>query len=123
MTFVSNITCFIGTFTQIKFLNILPHEVVAAGQYLQTETNQRKKCQIDLMIQTRYNQLYVCEIKFAKSEVGIEVLKEVKEKLQRLERPKGMSCRPVLFHVNGVTDAVLESEYFSQIVDFSKLLE
>ena len=106
----------------IQFLNIPPQEVVAAGQYLQTETKQRKKCQIDLMIQTRYNQLYVCEIKFAKGEVGVEVIQEVKDKLKRLERPKGFSCRPVLFHVNGVTDGVLETEYFSRIIDFGTLL-
>ena len=97
--------------------------IVAAGQYLQTESKQRKKCQIDLMIQTKYNQLYICEIKFAKSEIGIEVIKEMKEKLKRLEFPKGFSYRPVLFHVNGVTDGILESEYFSQIIDFGKLLE
>jgi len=107
----------------IKILNIFPQEVIAAGQYLQTETKQHKKCQIDLMIQTRYNQLYICEIKFSKEKIGIEVIKEVKEKLKRLERPKGFSCRPVLFHVNGVTDAVLESEIFSQIIDFGNLLE
>ncbi|MBF8262959.1 MAG: hypothetical protein HW387_624 [Parachlamydiales bacterium] len=107
----------------IKLLNIPSHEVVAAGQYLQLEGIHRKKCQIDLMIQTKYNQLYICEIKFAKREVGLEVVKEVKEKLRRLERPKGFSCRPVLFHVNGVMEAVWESECFSQIIDFGKLLE
>lgn len=53
----------------IAILNIPPQEVVTAGPYLQTETKSRKKCQIDLLIQTRYNQLYVCEIKFSKGSV------------------------------------------------------
>ena len=53
----------------LKILKIPPQEIVMAGQYLQTETKQRKKCQIDLMIQTRYQQLYLCEIKFFKEEI------------------------------------------------------
>lgn len=106
----------------IKVLNIPVQEVVAAGSYLQTKTKKRQKCQVDLLIQTKYNQLYVCEIKFAKSEISLEVIKEVKEKIARLKRPKGFSCRPVLFHVNGVTDNVLEADYFSQIIDFGQLL-
>ncbi len=106
----------------IELLKIPPHEIITAGPYLQTETAHRKKCQIDLMIQTKYNQLYICEIKFAKREVDEQVINEVKDKINLLERPKGFSCRPVLFHVNGVSDHLIESEYFSQIIDFSQLL-
>jgi len=75
------------------------------------------------LIQTKFDQLYICEVKFAKEELGIELIKELKEKIDKLERPKGFSCRPVLIHVNGVTDAVVESEFFSHIIDFSQFLE
>lgn len=106
----------------IDCLHIPNNEIITAGRYLQSETLKRKKCQIDLMIQTKFDQLYICEVKFAKGEIGVEIVDELKEKIKRLERPKGFSCRPVLFHVNGVSDSVIESEYFSQIIDFGQFL-
>ncbi len=36
--------------------------------------------------------------------------------------PRGFSCWPVLIHVNGVTYVLIESSYFTQIIDFSTLL-
>lgn len=40
-----------------------------------------------------------------------------------IAKPKEFSIRPILIHVNGVTDAVIESEYFSDIIDFGQFLE
>ena len=97
--------------------------MITAAPYLQTETKLRQKCQIDLLIQTKYDQLYVIEIRFSKDPLGPDVIKEVKEKINRIERPKGFSCRPVLIHVNGVSDALIEEDFFSSIIDFSQLLE
>lgn len=107
----------------ITLLNIPSNELIAASPYLQTQTKNRKKCQIDLLIQTKFNQLYICEIKFAKDLLGSEIINEVKKKINLLEYPKGFSCRPVLIHVNGVNDHLLEKEYFSHIINFSDLLE
>ena len=36
---------------------------------------------------------------------------------QRLSKPRNFSCYPVLIHVNGVTDAVKNSNFFSEIID------
>jgi uncharacterized protein len=33
-----------------------------------------------------------------------------------------MSCRPVLIHVNGVSDEVIDSDYFAHIIDMGGLL-
>jgi hypothetical protein len=51
------------------------------------------------------------EIKFVKHTVGMKVIEE------------GISCRPVLIHVNGISEDVLDNDYFSSIIDISKLLE
>ena len=107
----------------IDILNIPSHDLLTASPYLQTKTIKRKKCQIDLMIQTKFNQLYICEIKFSKNELGNEIINEVKNKIDSLERPKGFSCRPVLIHVNGVTESVIEKDYFSHIINFSDFLQ
>ena len=103
-------------------LKISPYDVISAGPYLQTQTTKRDKCQIDLLIQTKHNNLFVCEIKFKNSEIKSSILSEVQDKVRKLERPKGFSIRPVLIHVNGVCDSVVEEDYFSDIIDFESLI-
>lgn len=103
-------------------LGISPGEILLANPYFQTQTGQRSGCQIDLMIQTKFNTLYLCEIKFCKNEITNEILEEVSKKMDRLSLPRGFSIRPVLVHVNGVSDHVVEKEFFSHIIDFSDFL-
>ncbi len=103
-----------------KILRIDILEIVNAGPFFQRATKRQKGCQIDLMIQTRHNALYVCEIKFSTSEVKSSVIEEMEKKIESLSAPKGFSIRPVLIHVNGISQKVLESETFNDIVDFSQ---
>lgn len=103
-------------------LGIPMEEVIFSAPYLQTPRSRRKGCQIDYLIQTKFNIIYVCEVKFSQQKIGIEVIAEMKEKLSALKIPKGFSMRPVLIHVNGVDERVLDSGFFSRIIDFSELL-
>lgn len=103
-------------------LNIKTEEIVFANPYLQTQTKERKKCQVDYMIQTKFNTIYVCEIKFSKSPIDVKIIRELEEKISRLQTPKGFSCRPVLIHVNGISDNIIAKDYFSTIIDFAELL-
>jgi uncharacterized protein len=79
-------------------------------------------CQIDLMVQSRFHTLYVCEIRFSAKPIGTGIIKEVEEKIKRLKRPKHYSCRPVLIHINGVTQEVADSDYFAAIIDMGQQL-
>ncbi|MBM3198373.1 MAG: ATPase [Chlamydiae bacterium] len=105
-----------------KELNLSGEEVVMDGPFFQTSTSKQQGCQIDYMIQTRFHNLYICEIKFSKDPIGIKIIQEVEEKIQRLKAPKRFSIRPILIHVNGVEDAVIDQEYFDKIIDFGQLL-
>jgi AAA+ ATPase superfamily predicted ATPase len=105
-----------------ELLGIPLESIIHANPFLQTQTIRRQKCQIDFLIQTREGSLYICEIKFKKDEVNSSVIEEVKEKIQRLKRKNYMSCRPVLIHVNGVSESIKQSDYFVKIIDFAKLL-
>jgi len=67
--------------------------------------------------------LFVIEIKFSKHRVGVDVIGAVKEKVRRISLPRGFAILPVLIHVNGVTDNVMDAEYFHAIIDFGALLE
>lgn len=105
-----------------KILKIAPSEIVSEGAYFQRKTERNPGCQIDYMIQTKFDCLYICEIKFSKNEIKEEVIDEVKEKIKRLKTPKNFSFRPVLIHVNGVRDCVTERGFFSQIINFEEFL-
>lgn len=105
-----------------KILGIKPEEIIYDNPFFQRKTAQQEACQIDYLIQTRFDSLYVCEIKFSRHPVKTDVIAEVEEKIKRLKTPRHVSRRSVLIHVNGVTDDVLERQYFSQIVDFGQLL-
>ena len=105
-----------------KILRIETQDIVMAGPFFQRPTKRQRGCQIDLLIQTRHNILYLSEIKFSMTEVKTLVVDEVEEKIKRLSFPRGYSIRPILIHVNGVSRGVIESELFSEIVDFSDFL-
>lgn len=106
----------------IELLNIPANQMIMSNPYYQTKTIRRKKCQIDFMIQTGFNTLYVCEIKFHKSEIGPDIIKEMRERMESLEIPSGFSIRPVLIHVNGVAERVIEEQFFAHIINFGDFL-
>ena len=106
----------------LELLKIDPVDVVFGNPFFQRKTHRQQGCQIDYMIQTRFNTVYICEIKFSKSEVRAFVVDEVQEKIRRLTLPQHFSYRPVLIHVNGVAEGVREAQFFSDVIDFGALL-
>jgi len=106
----------------LKALKIPFSTVLFANAFFQTKTKQTAGCQIDLLIQTKFHSVYVCEIKFSKMELDLSILDEVKAKIAKLKLPKNFSYRPVLIHVNGVRQTVVEEEYFTDIIDFGSVL-
>ncbi len=105
-----------------RFLGIKPEDLVSDNPFFQRKTVTHAGCQIDYLIQTRFNVLFACEIKFSKREIKSDIVQEMKDKLNRLTLPRGFACCPVLIHVNGMDEAVMESNYFTHVIDFSELL-
>jgi hypothetical protein len=105
-----------------KILKIPLEEIVFCNPFFQKQTKNNPGCQIDFMIQTKFNCLYIIEIKFSKHPLTSAIIHEVKEKMQRLKTPKNFSYRPVLIHVNDVRDEVIDSGFFSHIIDFGEIL-
>ena len=96
---------------------------VFSNPFFQRKTSRIPGCQIDYMIQTRHDTVYVCEIKFSRFEIKPDIISEMQEKIKRLKLPKRFSIRPLLIHVNGVREDVIDSRYFSAIIDFGELLK
>jgi uncharacterized protein len=105
-----------------KMIGVSPEDVVMDGPFFQTHTKRQPGCQIDYMIQTRFHTLYLCEIKFSKNSISKKIIEEMEEKRKRLKIPRYCSIRPVLIHVNGVEESVIDEGYFDKVIDFSSLL-
>ena len=104
-------------------LRLRPEDIVADDIYYQRKTKLIQGCQIDYLIQTRMNTLFVCEIKFSLREMNVSVIQEVKNKINKLAVPKNYVCIPVLIHVNGVSDELADADYFYEVIDFSSFLQ
>lgn len=107
----------------LELLNIPPEELVFSNPFFQRKTITQPGCQIDFLIQTKFNNVYVCEIKFSKHKIGHSIIKEVAEKIEKLKLPKNFSCRPVLICANGAQDEVVNNGFFSEIIYFEQLLK
>jgi len=78
---------------------------------------------IDYLVQTATKNLFICEFKFKKRELGMDVIHDMKEKIKALKVPKGFAPVPVLFHTGGVSFPVETAGYFYRIVDVENFLE
>jgi hypothetical protein len=106
-----------------KALGIPNEDIVADNPYIQKQTKNRKGCQIDYLIQTATNNLFVCEFKFHNREVGCEVIDEMEKKIKSLAVPRGYATVPVLFHISGVSPTLEERHYFYRIIDMRRFLD
>ncbi len=105
-----------------KAIGISSQDIVADNPYLQRPTKSRKGCQVDYLIQTTTNNLFLCEFKFHNREVGCEVIEEMEKKIKSLAIPRGYAAVPVLFHIGGVSPSLEERRYFYRIIDMHRFL-
>ncbi len=103
-------------------LRISPEDVVIDNPYFQRKTIAHQGVQVDYLIQTRHKVLFFCEIKFSRREVRSNIIPEMKAKIEKAGPLRGMANCPVLVHMNGVEDNIEDSQYFTEIIDFSSFL-
>jgi len=106
----------------LDLLQIRGEDIIADNPYFERGTKTKPGVQIDYLIHTRHRTLYLCEIRFSRRELSTKVIRDVQEKSNRLSLPRGYSILPVLIHVSGVTENVVNPDYFFKIIDFSALL-
>lgn len=106
-----------------QLLALKSEDILADNPYFQYKTSKHKGCQIDYLIQTRYNTLFACEVRFQRKPIDASIVSEVKEKLSRLVLPHGFACLPVLIHASGISEELGEANYFFKVIDFSEMLD
>lgn len=100
-------------------LRINPADIINEGPYLQKATKLKQGCQIDYLIQTNYNVLYLCEIKFSQSTIGMEIINDIEKKIAALDIKKTTCVKTVLIHASQVSNALLKRAFFSLLIDFT----
>jgi uncharacterized protein len=106
----------------LQALGVQDVDIVADGIYRQSATTKQSGCQIDYLIQTRTKNLFVCEFKFKRRELGVEIIDALQNKITALKVPRGFATVPVLFHLSGVSTAVATAGYFYRIIDIGDFL-
>lgn len=104
-------------------LGISPVDIVRSGPYRQTKTTTQQGCQIDYLVQTRTNSLFICEFKFKRREIESDIIDEMQDKISKLKSPKGFAKVAVLVHLSGVSASVATNSYFYRIIDMADFLE
>jgi hypothetical protein len=107
----------------LKSMGIPATDIVCDGPYRQSQTATTRGCQIDYLVQTFTNNLFVCEFKFKRRELGVDVVQDMQEKVTALKVPRGFAPVPVLFHIGGVAPTVETGGYFYRIIDIAEFLE
>ncbi len=103
-------------------LGLNHNDILCDNPYTQRKTASQEGCQIDYLIQDKFSSLYVCEVKFSDKPIGIDVISQIQSKIKLLKVPKHISFRPVLIHVNGITEELKYSSYFYKIIDFTEFI-
>ncbi len=106
----------------LNAIGIQPENVIADGPYRQNKTLKTPGCQIDYLIQTNVNNIFLCEFKFKRSELSYDIIEQMNKKIASLKTPKNYAKIPILFHIGGVSENVDMSGYFYRIIDISDFL-
>jgi hypothetical protein len=104
----------------LNSLSILNADIIGDNPYIQQATVKKKGCQIDYLVQTRTHNLFVCEFKFKRNEIGMEIIDEMRDKISRFSIRRGTAAVPVLFHLGDVSDSVCDQQYFYRIIDIGE---
>lgn len=106
----------------LESIGISPVDVIADGPYRQSQTTKTQGCQLDYLVQTFTKNLFICEFKFKRRELGSDVIDSMRNKINVLKIPRGYAAIPVLFHIGGASSAVETDGYFYRVINIADYL-
>jgi len=105
------------------YIGIHVDNILFEGPYFQKQTKHKTGCQIDYLIQDRFNTLYIIELKFSKGDIPATVIENMKRKIKALDAPKNISIRPVLIYVGTISDSIKYHPIFDRVISFEDILD
>ena len=103
-------------------LDIQLSDIEAMGPYFQQKRSNEGGLQIDWLIIRRFNVWNLIEFKYTNAKIGTSVIKEMQQKVSRLNAPPDITVEPVLVSASGVVQAVENQEYFNKVLTLTDLL-
>lgn len=98
-------------------LNLPKEDILCEGPFFQRTTQRTQGCQVDYMIQTKYNVLFICEIKYTKRPLSKDIIQEVEAKAAKVRAPKHYSKRIVLIHVHDEPEYIQGETYHWTVIN------
>jgi len=77
--------------------------------------------QWDLVFDRADKVLTLCEIKYSKGPVGVNIIKEYEDRLDKIPIQSKKSIQRVLISVNGATEQLINKNYFDRIITLEDL--
>jgi hypothetical protein len=92
-----------------------------AGPYFLPPKDGQAGVQVDLVLDRADDVLTVCEMKYSRKPVGVEVIEEMERKVELLQRIAARkTIQRVLIVRDKVSQALIDAGYFSRIIDASR---
>jgi AAA+ ATPase superfamily predicted ATPase len=110
-----------GILDVLKGLNLQLADVKEMGPYFRQKRSTLPGLQIDWLIVRRDNVWNLVEIKYTASPVGLKVISEVTQKINRLVPPERVTIEPVLISAAGVTSELKKQKFFYKILNIQDL--
>jgi hypothetical protein len=79
--------------------------------------------QWDLVFDRSDKVLTLCEIKYSNAPVGMGVIREFEERLEKTPIETRKSIQRVLISVNGATEQLVEKSYFDRIITLEDIFK
>jgi len=104
-------------------IGVSPTDCVFDNPYFQKQNVRQLGLQIDYLVQTKSNNIFICEFKFSRGTIGSEVIDQVKQKIEKFKIPKGFAVSSVLFYMGEISEAIITDNFFYRVVDISQFVE
>ncbi len=108
--------------TIIDRLGLALGDIIAMGPFFRQRRGKLRGLQIDWLIVRRDAVWTLIEMKYTNAPSGRKVIHEVRQKIERLDVPDGVSVETVLVSARGVTNAVKHERYFCRVLTVDDLL-
>ena len=95
-------------------------EFLGATPYFRKED---KAFQIDLIYKRADKVIVLCEVKYHNQAINSKIIPEIERKIALLPIPQDHSLEKALITVNGIDDALRNSEYFDYVLDVKDILD
>jgi AAA+ ATPase superfamily predicted ATPase len=108
----------------LQSMEIDPSTVVDIGPYFRqaSRTTANRGVQVDLCILRKGRVLTLIECKFRENPVGIEVMRDMENKLSALRVPRTFTVEKVLISASGVTEELDRKNYFHRILGLESIM-